>query len=61
MTELGKDRTKSATADVDLQYLQDELETFKERQRKEMDEVRRLQLAQISESTLENDEGTEIS
>ena len=61
MTELQKDRIKSDDADVELQYLQDELVTFKERQRKEMDEVRRLQLAQISESTLDNDEGTEIS
>ena len=61
MSELQKDRIKSDDADVELQYLQDELVTFKERQRKEMDEVRRLQLAQISESTLDNDEGTEIS
>lgn len=61
MDELQKDRIKSDDTDVELQYLQDVLVTFKERQRKEMDEVRRLQLAQISESTLDNDEGTEIS
>ena len=47
MVEMQKDRIKLDDADVELQYLQEELVNYKERQRKEMEEIKRKQLAQF--------------
>ena len=61
MVEMQKDRIKLDDADVELQYLQEELVNYKERQRKEMEETKRKQLAQFAESSLGDDDGTEMS
>ena len=61
MVEMQKDRIKSDDADVELQYLQDELVNFKERARREMEEAKRVQIAQMQESTLGDETGTEMS
>ena len=41
MNEMQKDKIKLDDVDVELQYLQDELVNFKERQRKQLEEDRR--------------------
>ena len=61
MVEMQKDRIKLDDADVELQYLQEELVNYKERQRKEMEEIKRKQLAQFAESSLGDDDGTDMS
>jgi len=58
MVELQKSRVMLDDADVELQYLQDELINYKERKIREVEEERQRQLAQMADSVID-EYGTE--